>query len=71
MKNLTKKYRLYAAYNVFSIIQLSNSRADEKEQILMGEIDLELANKTRRQIPSLENVRQDVYDLVEKLVKIY
>lgn len=47
------------------------ARADEKEQILVGEIDLELANKTRRQIPSLENVRQDVYDLEEKLVKIY
>ena len=26
MKNLTKKYRLYAAYKDFSFIQLSNSR---------------------------------------------
>ena len=27
MKNLTKKYRLYAAYKDFSFIQLSNFRA--------------------------------------------
>lgn len=46
-------------------------RADKKEQILMGEIDMGLADKTRRQIPCLDNIRQDVYELVEKSVKIY
>ena len=34
MKNLTKKYRLYAAYKDFSFIQLSNSRFYAKVYIL-------------------------------------
>ncbi len=43
------------------------SLADEKENLLTVEIDLEILNKTRRELPLLQHRRTDVYDIYKKM----
>ncbi len=38
-------------------------RMDEKEGMLLQEIDLEQVNKVRRELPLLKHRRSDVYEL--------
>ena len=35
----------------------------EKPGVLLGEIDMNYLSQVRRQLPSLANIRDDVYDL--------
>ena len=39
--------------------------------VLTGEIDLGKLEQVRRQIPSLKNVREDVYRLESRRMKVY
>src|SRR5699024_10450883 len=39
------------------------STASDKEDIVMGEIDLDYLQKVRQQVPSLKNRREDAYSL--------
>lgn len=42
------------------------AQLDEKEGILIGEMDLEYENRIREQLPLLRSRREDVYELVKK-----
>lgn len=41
------------------------ARADEKEQVLLGEVDLERLDRVRRELPLMAHRRTDLYDLKE------
>lgn len=43
------------------------SVADDKEKLLIVEIDLEILNKVRRELPLLQHRRTDVYELRQKI----
>lgn len=47
------------------------SMASDEEQIIYAEIDTNYITRVRQQVPSLKNVRDDVYCLMSKKVKIY
>lgn len=64
----------YTAYGNSMMIDPWGSiiaRADEKEQVILSEIDQDLIDEVRKQMPSLKNNRQDVYEVMGKSVKIY
>ena len=45
--------------------------ASDEEQVIFAEIDTDLIQKVRRQVPSLQNVRTDIYTLTSDHVKVY
>jgi len=70
----TGEKEAYTAYGNSMIIDPWGdviARADEKEQVLMGEIDQDLVDSVRIQMPSLKNSRTDVYEIAGKPVKVY
>lgn len=59
----------YTAYGNSMIVNpwgVVTARAGEQPGILYGEIDLEYLDQIRNQMPSLENRRTDVYDVIRK-----
>lgn len=41
--------------------------ADEKECILYGELDLDMVQKVRRELPLLKHIRKDIYEICKKI----
>ncbi|HOO28670.1 MAG TPA: nitrilase-related carbon-nitrogen hydrolase, partial [Lachnospiraceae bacterium] len=47
------------------------AKASDREQIIYAQIDLEYIDEIRRQIPSLHNIREDIYHLTSHNMKFY
>lgn len=47
------------------------SMASDEEQVIYADIDTELIARVRRQIPSLQNIRRDMYSLTSDRLKVY
>ncbi len=45
--------------------------ASDEEQVIYAQIDTDLIDKVRRQVPSLQNVRRDIYTLQSDCIKVY
>ncbi len=47
------------------------AKASDREQLIYAEIDLEYIDQIRRQVPSLHNIREDLYHLTSQNIKFY
>lgn len=47
------------------------SMASDEEQVIFADINTEFIEKIRRQVPSLKNIRGDVYSLTSEHLKVY
>ncbi|MTI54614.1 carbon-nitrogen hydrolase family protein [Geosporobacter ferrireducens] len=65
-RNLNTSYHAYGHSIVVNPWGTVIAQADEKEGILYVEIDLELVEKVRRELPLLAHRRKDVYALCKK-----
>jgi predicted amidohydrolase len=61
-----------ASYHSFGHSIITNpwgeiiAEADEKEEIIYGEIDLDEIKKIREELPLLKNKREDLYEIIRK-----
>jgi predicted amidohydrolase len=61
-----------ASYHSFGHSIITNpwgeiiSEADEKENLIISEIDLSEIKKIREELPLLKNKREDLYGVIEK-----
>lgn len=62
-RNMDASYHAYGHSSVVNPWGKIVNEADEKECILYGEIDVEMIQKIRRELPLLQHRREDLYEL--------
>lgn len=62
-RNLQAAYHAYGHSCIIDPWGQVVNKLDEKEGILYGEIDLQYVQKVRRELPLLQHIRKDVYEI--------
>lgn len=65
-RNLEASYHAYGHSCIVSPWGEIISEIDEKEGIIYGEVDLDLVKKIRKELPLLQHLRKDIYEIQKK-----